>query len=282
MRHQAALLAAAVVLLHVVGFSLLFAGGAIGAGVGLTAYTLGLRHAFDADHVAAIDNATRKLLGEGRRSLGVGFFFSLGHSTVVFVLGVVVGLGARGAVQDDHSLLHQAGGVIGPVVSGSFLCLIGCVNLVGLVRGGGSARGPMTKLFGRATRAVRKPWQMYPLGCLFGLGFDTATEIGLLALAGGAAAGGLPAYEVLCLPVLFAAGMSLLDTLDGAFMSFAYRWAIRDSACNAIITGLSAAVALGVGAAEVVPGIDLGLAGVGIVALFAATWAGAGVAVSRK
>jgi high-affinity nickel-transport protein len=321
------LLAAAVLGLHVVGFFILLAlvvphdyslgkAGVFGLGVGITAYTLGLRHAFDADHIGAIDNTTRKLMAEGQRPLGVGFFFSLGHSTIVFVLAFLFSLGIRGltgAVKDDGSALHQATGVIGPGVSGAFLFLIGILNLLILMnivrifrrmRHGDfdeeelehqlNSRGLMNRLYGRATRAVRKSWQMYPLGVLFGLGFDTATEVALLFLAAGAAGAGLPFYAILCLPILFAAGMSLLDTIDGAFMNFAYGWAfakpVRKIYYNITITGLSVAVALIVGTIELmsvladrlslhgglwdwVSNLDLNLVGYGVVALFVATWA---------
>ncbi|MDO8210314.1 HoxN/HupN/NixA family nickel/cobalt transporter [Conexibacter sp. CPCC 206217] len=324
---RAAALAAVVLGLHVVGFFILLvlvvphdyslgAGGVFGLGVGITAYTLGLRHAFDADHIGAIDNTTRKLMSEGQRPLSVGFFFSLGHSTIVFLLGVLVFLGVRGlsgAVQDDDSALHQATGLVGPVVSGSFLFLIGILNLIILVsvvrifrrmRHGEfdeaelerqlTSRGFMNRFYGRATRAVRKPWQMYPLGLLFGLGFDTATEVALLVLAGGAAAGGLPFYAIVCLPILFAAGMSLLDTIDGAFMNFAYGWAfskpVRKVFYNITVTGLSVAVALLIGTVELLAvlaeklgltggvwdlaaGLDLNLLGYVVVGLFVATWA---------
>lgn len=294
---RAAALAAAVVGLHVGGLVLLLASGAYGIGIGITAYTLGLRHAFDADHIAAIDNTTRKLMSEGQRPLSVGFFFSLGHSTIVFALGVLVVLGVRGLADDDGSL-QAAGGVVGPVVSGSFLVLIGLLNLVILVSVVGifrgmrrrvlderrldeqlAARGLMTRFYGRATRAIRKPWHMYPLGCLFGLGFDTATEVSLLVLAGGAAASGLPFYAVACLPVLFAAGMSLLDTIDGAFMNFAYGWAFSDPVRKVFytitITGLSVAVALGIGSVELlsVAGVELDVAGYLLAGLFVGTWA---------
>jgi nickel/cobalt transporter (NiCoT) family protein len=320
-------LVAAIVALHVVGFGLLFglvvphhfslgAGGAFTAGVGLTAYTLGLRHAFDADHIAAIDNTTRKFMSEGQRPLSVGFFFSLGHSTVVFVLALLFALGVRalaGQVQDDGSSLHSATGLIGTGVSGTFLYLIAALNLVVLVgilrvfrdmrRGIYSeaeleqllrSRGFMNRFLGRFTNAVRKPWQMYPLGVLFGLGFDTATEVALLFLAAGAAGAGLPWYAILCLPVLFAAGMSLLDTIDGSFMNFAYGWAfsapVRKVFYNLTITGLSVAVALIIGTIELlsiaverfeltggfwswVAGIDLNAVGYVVVGLFVVTWA---------
>jgi nickel/cobalt transporter (NiCoT) family protein len=320
-------LAAAVIALHVVGFGLLFgvvvphhfslgAGGAFTAGVGLTAYTLGLRHAFDADHIAAIDNTTRKLMNDGQRPLGVGFFFSLGHSTVVFALALLFALGVRvlaGQVQDDGSTLHSATGLIGTGISGAFLYVIAALNLVVLVgivrvlrdmrRGTYSeaeledllqSRGLMNRFLGRFTRAVRKPWQMYPLGILFGLGFDTASEVALLFLAAGAAGAGLPWYAILCLPVLFAAGMSLLDTIDGTFMNFAYGWAfskpVRKVFYNLTVTGLSVAVALVIGTIELlsiavdrldlsggfwawVAGIDLNAVGYVVFGLFVVTWA---------
>jgi nickel/cobalt transporter (NiCoT) family protein len=324
---RAAVLATVIVLLHVVGFGVLLAlvvpghfalggGEAFGIGVGITAYTLGLRHAFDADHIGAIDNTTRKLMSEGQRPLSVGFFFSLGHSTIVFGLAALFAIGVKGlsgAVESDGSTLHQATGLIGPLVSGSFLLLIGILNLLILLgmlrifrrmRHGEfdeaqleaqlDQRGFMTRFYGRATRAVKKPWQMYPLGCLFGLGFDTATEIALLAAAGSAAAGGLPWYAILCLPILFAAGMSLLDTIDGAFMNFAYGWAfsqpVRKIFYNLTITGISVAVALLIGTVELltvladklslsgglwsfVSGLDLNFVGYAIVGLFVAAWA---------
>jgi nickel/cobalt transporter (NiCoT) family protein len=324
---RAAVLAAIVGGLHVAGFAILLGAvvpahydlgqsGVFGLGIGLTAYTLGLRHAFDADHIGAIDSTTRKLMSEGQRPLSVGFFFSLGHSTIVFVLGLLVVLGVRGlssAVEDDASALHRTTALIGPTISGTFLFVIGLLNLVILVsilrivramRGGAfdedelqeqlDRRGFMNRFFGRATRAVRKPWHMYPVGALFGLGFDTATEVSLLVLAGAGAAGGMPFYAILCLPILFAAGMSLFDTIDGAFMNFAYGWAfsrpIRRIFYNLAITGLSVAVALLIGTVELlsvladrlrlsgglwdlVAGLDLNRFGYVIVGLFVATWA---------
>ncbi len=324
---RAAGLAIVVVGLHVVGFALLFGlvvpnhlslgtSGVFGIGVGITAYTLGLRHAFDADHIGAIDNTTRKLMTEGQRPLSVGFFFSLGHSTIVFALAAAFALGIKGlsgAVEDDSSALHKATGLIGPTVSGVFLVVIGVINLAVLVGIVGvfrrmrqgeyderkleaqlNARGFMNRFLGRATRAVKQPWQMYPLGLLFGLGFDTATEIALLATAGTAAAGGLPLYAILCLPILFAAGMCLLDTIDGAFMNFAYGWAfskpVRKVFYNITVTGLSVAVALIIGAIELMQvfadklsltggawdffsNLDLNDVGYVIVGLFAVTWA---------
>jgi len=286
-------LAAVIVALHVIGLALLLSHeAALGIGLGLTAYTLGLRHAFDADHIAAIDNTTRKLMAEGQRPLSVGFWFSLGHSTIVFALALLFSFGVHGlsgAVQDDGSALQTATGVIGPTISGAFLFVIGILNLailVRLVRRRSDADGPgglLTRIYGRATRAVGRPWHMYPLGVLFGLGFDTATEVALLFIAAGAVSAGLPFYAILCLPVLFAAGMSLLDTIDGAFMNFAYGWAlsnpVRKAYYNIIITALSVAVALIVGTVELLsvlgfaPGVDLNLVGYFIVGLFVATWA---------
>jgi high-affinity nickel-transport protein len=290
-RH-AALLAAVVAGLHVAGFALLsavVAGGVFGAGLGVAAYTLGVRHAFDADHLAAIDNTTRKLMNEGQRPLTVGFFFSLGHSTVVFALGVAVIAGVR-SVGDSSAFGHF--GAIGPLISGGFLVAIGLLNLPILagaartLQSGGEPEPPggvMARIYAGATRTVRKPWHMYPLGCLFGLGFDTATEVALLMLAGAGAASGLPFYAILCLPILFAAGMSLFDTLDGAFMRFAYGWSLatpsRRAVYNLAITGLSVAVALAVGgiellgASDLVGEVDLNVAGYAVFGLFALTWA---------
>jgi high-affinity nickel-transport protein len=289
-----------------------------GVGIGVTAYTLGLRHAFDADHIAAIDNTTRKLMADGQRPLSVGFFFSLGHSTIVFALALLFSLGVKalaGQVESDGSTLHHVTGIVGTGVSGTFLYVIAGLNLailVGIVRvframrrgqfdeaeleAQLDARGLMNRFLGRFTRAIRAPWQMYPLGVLFGLGFDTATEVALLFLAAGAAGAGLPWYAILCLPVLFAAGMSLLDTIDGSFMNFAYGWAfsrpLRKVYYNLVITGLSVAVAFVIGTIELlsiladklrleggfwvwVSTLDLNLVGYGIVGLFVVTWAGA-------
>ncbi|MGW2567346.1 HoxN/HupN/NixA family nickel/cobalt transporter [Streptomyces sp. NPDC001537] len=286
-----------------------------GVGIGVTAYTLGMRHAFDADHIAAIDNTTRKLMGEGQRPLSVGFWFSLGHSSVVFALALLLSFGVRAVaapVRDGGSRLHDITGLIGTTVSGTFLYLIAIINLVIMagiwkvfrrMRSGDfdeaaleeqlGNRGFMNRLLGRVMKSVGKPWHMYPLGLLFGLGFDTATEIALLVLAGSGAASGLPWYAILCLPVLFAAGMSLLDTIDGSFMNFAYDWAfskpVRKVYYNLTITGLSVAVALLIGTVELlgllarklplhgafwdwIAGLDLNTVGFAIVGLFLATW----------
>ena len=322
-RHMGAMVAA-IVGLHVIGWGIFVlavlpshsaVSAGLGVGVAVTAYTLGMRHAFDADHIAAIDNTTRKLMGEGKRPLSVGFFFSLGHSSVVFALGIGLTFAAKaiiGQVAHPGSALHGTAGVVGTLVSGTFLYLIALLNLVVLVgivkvflemRRGRynddeleeqlNSRGLMFRFFGRLMRSIRKPWQMYPVGVLFGLGFDTATEIALLAATAGAATFGLPWYAVLSLPVLFAAGMSLFDTIDGSFMNFAYGWAfakpLRKVYYNITITGLSVAVALIVGSIELfgllatklnlaggfwsyVSHFDINQAGFIIVGLFAATW----------
>ena len=218
-----------------------------GAGTGILAYTLGMRHAFDADHIAAIDNTTRKLVNEGQRPLSVGFFFSLGHSSVVFLLAVLLNFGIRGLgdqVRSSSSQLQDTANIVGTLVSGVFLFLIAAVNIVILasiikmfreMRAGAyddqeleaqlAQRGLMNRFLGRFYRNVDASWKMYPVGFLFGLGFDTATEVALLVLAGTAVVGGLPFYAVLSLPILFAAGMSLFDAADGCFMNFAYDWA---------------------------------------------------------
>jgi high-affinity nickel-transport protein len=314
-----------ILLLHVVGFGILgllvvpnhyhVSGGLFGFGTGVLAYTLGLRHAFDADHIAAIDNSTRKLMADGKRPLSVGFFFSLGHSTVVFILAMLLGFGIKaleGQVSNDSSSLHHYTGLVGTSVSGSFLYLIAGLNIIILVsifrvflnmRQGRyndeelerqlDSRGLMNRFFGPLARRVDTPWKMYPIGILFGLGFDTATEIALLVLAGGAVASGLPFYAILCLPILFAAGMCLLDTIDGSFMNFAYGWAfsrpIRKVYYNLIITGLSVGVAFFIGTIELlgILGSELNLsggiwdltanfninrAGFAIVSLFVLTW----------
>jgi nickel/cobalt transporter (NiCoT) family protein len=331
-RLSLAAMATVVVLLHVVGFGILFGfvapshlslgdGKVFGVGVGLLAYSFGMRHAFDADHIAAVDNTTRKLLadraasGRGRRPLSVGFWFSLGHSTIVFALSFLLAAGVKalaGQVTNGGSQLHAITGVVGASVSGVFLWVLGLLNLavlVGIVkvfrrmRGGGfdeaeleaqlDKRGFMNRLLGGLTRAVRKPWHIYPVGVLFGLGFDTATEVGLLVVAGGAAALALPFWSILVLPVLFAAGMCLMDTIDGVFMTAAYDWAlakpVRKIFYNITMTSISIAVALVIGTIELVGvladkahitsgplaaigGISLDYAGYAIVALFVLAW----------
>ena len=275
-----------IVTLHVVGFVLLIlaatghyhidAKTTFGIGTGTLAYTLGLRHAFDADHIAAIDNTTRKLMAEGKRPLSVGFFFSLGHSSVVFLLSVLLNFGIRAlneGIRHNGSSVHHYTGLIGTLVSGVFLYLIAILNMIILVsvlrmfldmRRGVydqeemerqlNARGMMNRFLGPLARRIDASWKMYPIGFLFGLGFDTATEVALLVLAGSAVVGGLPFWAVLSLPILFAAGMSLLDAADGVFMNFAYGWAffkpIRKVYYNITITGLSVGVAFVIGTIE--------------------------------
>jgi len=309
-----------VALLHIAGWGLLLVYAASHPAflaLGGLAYTFGLRHAFDADHISAIDNTTRKLLQSGKKPVGVGFFFSLGHSTVVLLIALALGLAVKSLVQGvvgDNGELRSIGGAVGTLVSGGFLVVIGIVNLVILIdivrvyrkmRRGEYDRDSlneelttvMTRLFGRLFRVVEHSWQMYPIGFLFGLGFDTASEVALLAISAGAAAQGLPFTAVISLPLIFAAGMSLMDTTDGAFMSKAYSWAfaspIRKVFYNLTVTSLSVFVALFVGVVELaqilidllglrggvfdaVAGFDfISSAGYVIVAAFVVAWAGA-------
>ena len=248
-----------------------------GFGTGILAYTLGMRHAFDADHIAAIDNTTRKLVGEGKRPLRVGCWFSLGHSSVVFALAVLLNFGIRALdrqVSNGNSALHTATGIIGTGVSRHVPVPDRRAERDHPDRPGEGlqghahrpvrrrrARGPAGQaradepLLRPLARRVDKPWKIYPIGVLFGLGFDTATEIALLVLAGTAVASGLPFYAILSMPLLFAGGMCLLDTIDGCFMNFAYDWAfarpVRKVYYNLTITGLSVFVAFFVGTVEV-------------------------------
>jgi nickel/cobalt transporter (NiCoT) family protein len=323
---RAGAMTATVIGLNILGWGMLAAaaGGhyhlskteVFGFGTGILAYTLGMRHAFDADHIAAIDNTTRKLVGDGQRPLSVGFFFSLGHSSVVFVLALLLNFGIRALneqVRNASSQLQHTTSVVGTLVSGFFLFLIAALNVVILLgiikvfrqmRSGQfdereleeqlNKRGLMNRFLGPLARRIDAPWKMYPIGFLFGLGFDTATEVALLVLAGTAVVGGLPFYAVLSLPILFAAGMSLFDTADGCFMNFAYDWAfarpVRKVFYNITITGLSVFVAVFIGATEVLGliGQDRGRTGTGwawlenfnintagfvIVGVFVVTWA---------
>jgi high-affinity nickel-transport protein len=327
-------MSAFIVVLHVLGFGILFGlvvprhyhiGGdhpVFTVGVGVLAYTFGLRHAFDADHIAAVDNTTRKLLADQAgvasgtpKPLSVGFWFSLGHSTIVFGLALLLSAGVKalaGPVEDGDSGLHSITGVVGASVSGAFLWILGIVNavvLLGILRvfrdmrrgryddqeleAHLDKRGFMNRILGGLTRSVRKPWHIYPVGVLFGLGFDTATEVGLLVLAGGAAVFSLPFYSILVLPILFAAGMCLMDTVDGVFMNAAYSWAfarpVRKVFYNLTITTISVTVALVIGTIELigvvadqgnittgpvaaVAAIPLDYAGYGIVGLFVTAW----------
>jgi nickel/cobalt transporter (NiCoT) family protein len=247
--------------------------GVFGWATGLLALTLGVRHAFDVDHIAAIDNTTRKLAADGKRPLAVGFFFSLGHSAIVFVMTVLLSFGIaalNSQVQNEGSVLHQVTDVIGPVVSGTFLVVIGVTNVfvaIAIVRVSRriragdvdhshldaelNKRGAMNRMFGRFADRIDASWKIYPLGALFGLGFDTVTEISLLVLSGATVLAGLPWWAVLSLPLLFAAGMCLFDTLDGLLMNFAYGWAFvnptRKVYYNVVITVMSAGIALAIG-----------------------------------
>ncbi len=315
---------AVLILMHLVGFGVLLfvivpahlevGSRAFGLGLGVTAYVFGMRHAFDADHIAAIDNTTRKLMAEGQRPKSVGFWFAQGHSLMVFLMTAVVAAGAdalrhlANARATSGSLMHS----LGTLASASFLYLIGLVNLVALIgiwrmwralQQGTfdeaalvqqlESRGLLARLLRRLGAAVRSPWHMAPLGMLFGLGFDTASEVALLVMAGSTAAAGLPWFAILVLPLLFAAGMSTLDFLDGLFMTIAYEWAfttpVRKVYYNLAVTGLSVCVALIIGTIELASvtrghlgpvnrlaswlgALDLGNLGFIIVAVFVLTW----------
>jgi len=326
---EAGLMLASILLLHIVGFGVLilfvlpdhYKG--LGIGIAIIAYTLGLRHAFDADHISAIDNTTRKLMAERqgtgkRRPLAVGYFFSLGHSTIVVVIGAAMVIAEKAvyaAVSNNHSGLEQFGGVFGTIVSASFLYLIALLNVVilaGIVKVFRSMRrgdydeeelerqlqnrGLMYRFFGKWMRAITNEWQMYPVGVVFGMGFDTATEVALLATTAILAKEALPWYSIMCLPILFTAGMTLMDTLDGCFMNVAYGWAffnpVRKVYYNLAITGLSVAICFFIGTIEVLgllpqelhlkgqfwtdmAGFDINKAGFVIVGMFVFTWAAA-------
>src|SRR6266851_5986801 len=288
----------------------------VGLGVAITAWFLGFRHAFDADHISCIDNTTRKLMADGKRPLGSGFFFSFGHATVVMAVGAGITIAAKvvfGAVVDPSSAYQTAGGTAGTLLSAGFLYLIALLNLIVLagivkvfarLRRGAydeaeleaqlQARGLMYRFFGRFARSVKHTWQLYLVGLIFGIGFDTATEVVLLAATAYAAIQGLPYYAVLAMPLLFAGGMMLFDTLDGCFMTVAYGWAfarpVRKVYYNMIITGLSIAAAFIIGTVEifgllsteahlhggfwsVMANFNINVAGFCIAGLFVAVWA---------
>jgi high-affinity nickel-transport protein len=318
---------ASILLLHVIGFGVFIAFvvpghyKGLGIGVSVLAYTLGLRHAFDADHISAIDNTTRKLMNERRgvegakKPLSVGYFFSLGHSTIVIAIGVGIVIAEKavyGAVSNTNSGLEQFGGVFGTIVSASFLYLIALLNIVILagiikvfrtMRKGTydeeelerqlENRGLMYRFFGKWMKSITKEWQLYPVGVVFGMGFDTATEVALLATTALLATQSLPWYSIMCLPILFTAGMSLMDTLDGCFMNLAYGWAffnpVRKVYYNLAITGLSVAICFFIGTVEVLgllpmelhlhghfwddmAGFNINTAGFVIVGMFVLTW----------
>ncbi|MDQ2837894.1 MAG: HoxN/HupN/NixA family nickel/cobalt transporter [Actinomycetota bacterium] len=324
-----------VALLHVAGFGLFYyynsqskyhllgdsKGHLVFAGSAALAYGFGLRHAFDADHISAIDDTTRYLLQKGKRPLGVGFFFSLGHSSIVMALSIGIAFAAKSASHFQERFAGT-GGIIGTLVSATFLYVIAAFNLVvlvGIIKMWRQAkagryhqeeldvllanRGFMNRIFkGRYNKFINSSWQMYPVGVLFGLGFDTATEVGFLGLSATAAVAGtsggtaLPPLAIISLPLLFAAGMSLMDTFDGVFMSKAYGWAfvtpIRKIYYNITTTGLSIFVAFVIGTIEVlgllsdklaltgqpwdfINGIDINTAGRIIVGVFLVVWIGA-------
>jgi high-affinity nickel-transport protein len=283
-------------------------------GIAFLAYSFGLRHAFDADHIAAIDNVTRKLMQEGRRPIAAGFYFSLGHSTVVVALALVIAA-TTAALQDHFDVLRNVGGAIGTSVSALFLFAIAAANLVVLAqvyrsfqavkRGGSlaeddvnlllSRRGLLGRLLRPVFRLVERSWHMYPLGLLFGLGFDTATEVGLLGISAAQASQGLSLWSILVFPALFTAGMALMDTADSTLMVGAYGWAfarpLRKLYYNITITFISVVAALVIGGIEALGLLadrlalegpfwafiaalrdNFGFLGYGIVVFFVASW----------
>jgi nickel/cobalt transporter (NiCoT) family protein len=321
-----------ILLLHILGFGIfvVFVLPAhyrhFGIGLGVLAYTFGLRHAFDADHLSAIDNCTRKVAGERHgtgkpRPFGFGYFFSLGHSTIVVAMGVAVIVAERAVfsqVSHNGSGLQQFGGLVGTLVSAAFLFLIGMLNLVilgGILRVFRSMRrgeydeaelerqlanrGFFYRFFGKWMRVINKEWQLYPVGVVFGLGFDTTTEVLLLGSAAFLASEHVPWYAIMALPILFTAGMALMDTTDGLFMNLAYGWAffnpVRKVYYNLAITGLSVGICFFIGAIETlgllpqeIKGLsqdhgiwgflhhfNLNTAGYVIVGMFIVTWLGA-------
>ncbi len=292
----------AVAALHIVGLVLLGMGFPVHPellGMGILAYTLGLRHAFDPDHIAAIDNTVRRFVQTKTHSHGTGFWFSLGHSSVVFLMALGLAFGGNWVAQTWPQWTLW-GGMIGPTVSGAFLLAIGLINLVlwwevwrtfQLLRRGqaseaelGSPQGFSFRWLRPLYRLVTKSWHLYPLGFLFGLGFDTASEIALIALSTQGSVLALPWTGILALPVLFASGMSLLDTIDGVLMTKAYGWSLlsplKKVYYNLSVTGLSVFVALAIGGAELaqVAGwtplahLDFGNLGYVLVGTFVVGW----------
>ncbi|KLI03484.1 HoxN/HupN/NixA family nickel/cobalt transporter [Sporolactobacillus inulinus] len=301
-------------LLHLLGFSLLIFAARTNPfipGLGMVAYTLGLRHAFDADHIAAIDNTVRKLMQQNQNSMGVGFYFSLGHSSVVFLMAAALAFSVHWA-QQHLPLLSRVGGVIGATVSGSFLLVIAFINLFILIDLQKlflrlkqhafdqkqfdqmlQSRGFLSRMFRPLFAFISQSWHVLPLGFLFGLGFDTATEISLLALSAESARAHMSIAAVLALPLLFAAGMNVMDTTDSVMMTRAYRWAldtpVRKVYYNLTVTAISVLAALLIGSIELsqvvseqfhlqggfwnwVQAIDLNWMGYGLIFLFLAVW----------
>ncbi len=302
-----------VAMLHLLGIACLLssASGPTLWGLGFLAYTLGLRHAFDADHIVAIDNTVRKLIQQNKNALGVGFFFSLGHSTVVFLMTVATVFLTQWA-EASMPQLKDIGGIIGTAVSGLFLVIIGVLNLVIAVDiykvfinmrhktydenkmeellGN---RGFMARFLNPLFNFVSRSWQVYPIGFLFGLGFDTASEVALLAISAGMANSDVGITGIIALPILFAAGMSFLDTADGVFMTTAYKWAfstpLRKVYYNLTVTSLSVIAALVIGTIELaqvltfkigltngfwrwIQNLDVGAVGYILMGLFGLIW----------
>ncbi|MFB5189318.1 HoxN/HupN/NixA family nickel/cobalt transporter [Alicyclobacillus fastidiosus] len=303
-----------VVALHALGVGLLV--GALPGhpallGLGFLAYTFGLRHAFDADHIAAIDNTVRKLRQEDKNTVGVGFFFSLGHSTIVILMALITAFAAQWA-QRSIPELQRLGGIVGTLVSALFLLAIGCINLfvlINLCRVFKSmrnrsfnedqfeqllqSRGLISRWIGPLFKLVTRSGHIYPIGVLFGFSFDTASEVALLAISAGAAKNAMPFTGILALPILFSAGMCLMDTADGVFMTTAYDWAfstpIRKVYYNLTVTGVSVVAALLIGLIEAIQvltpelglnsgwwhwiqNLDFGNMGYVLVALFLVAW----------
>lgn len=302
------------IILHVVGIGLLFLvaeNNPVMLGLGLVAYTLGLRHAFDADHIAAIDNIVRKLTQQKENPMGVGFYFSLGHSSVVLLMALVLALSVSW-VQNHLPQFERVGGVIGATVSGGFLIAIAIINLFVLIDLQKmfiqlkksafdqekfeqllQSRGFLSRVCAPLFAFINKSWHVFPLGFLFGLGFDTATEISLLALSAESARAHMSAAAILALPILFAAGMNVMDTTDSVMMTRAYRWAldtpVRKIYYNITVTAISVAAALMIGAIELsqvagkafqlqggfwnwVQQINLNWVGYGLSVLFVTIW----------
>jgi high-affinity nickel-transport protein len=324
-RRQALGMVAAIALVNALGWGVFileilpehfrYGGLGVGLGVAVTAWTLGARHGFDADHIAAIDNCTRKLMADGKRPLGTGFFFAVGHASVIMVVGVGITLAAKAvlaAVVAPSSGFETAGGVAGTAMSATFLWIIAALNLVvlaGIVRvfrdmrtgtydeaeleARLQSRGFMSRFFAPIVRSVRHTWQLFFVGFVFGIGFDTATEVLLLAGTAAAATQGLPWFAVLTLPLLFSGGLMLCDSIDGFLMNFAYGWAfarpVRKVYYNITITALSVAVAFLVGGIEIfgllaselhlhgwlgdyLASFNINTAGIMVVALFVMIW----------
>jgi high-affinity nickel-transport protein len=293
-------------------------------GTALLAYGLGLRHGVDADHIAAIDNVTRTLMQRGQQPVGVGFYFSLGHSTVVVLASVAIAATAT-ALSHRFAAMREVGGVVGTLVSAGFLLAIAAINLHVLrtvyrtfrrVKAGGqyaqedldtlfAGGGLLARIFRPLVRAIDRSWHMYPLGFLFGLGFDTATEIGVLGIAAAEASKGMPIWSILIFPALFTAGMALVDTADSILMLFAYGWAfvrpLRKLYYNMTITFVSVVVAALIGGIEAlgligdqmqlrgtfwdwVASLNGHFGGLGylIIAIFVASWVGSALVYRLK